>query len=250
MHFRFGEGMSTPSWCRRHGEKPAYSYDPPIEYASNDAAPADADRPGLLVVISGPSGVGKSTIVERLGQAWPFEFSVSATTRPPRPGEEAGTDYQFVNQAVFNVMVETDQFLEWAEYAGNLYGTPRRPVLSALAEGRNVLLGIEVKGAVQVMDGYNQVVTIFIMPPSIEELEQRLRGRDDTDDTAIKGRMAVVEMEMAVGRDRFQHRVVNESVEAAIGQIVGILERESASYAGESSARAPHIIDPQGDDAA
>jgi guanylate kinase len=175
-------------------------------------------------VISGPSGVGKSTIVDRLQDAWPFEFSVSATTRAPRAGEDPGVDYHFVNRSVFAAMVDSDRFLEWAEYADNLYGTPRRPVFDALDAGRSVLLDIEVNGAVQVMDSYDAAVTIFVMPPSIEELEARLRGRQDTDDTAITGRMAVAEMQMAVGRERFDHLVVNNDVEAAVGIIVRILE--------------------------
>lgn len=197
------------------------------QHSSTSSAESEAPASGLLVVISGPSGVGKSTIVSRLEEAWPFEFSVSATTRPPRPGEEPGEDYHFVNRAVFTAMIDSDQFLEWAEYADNLYGTPRRPVVSALHEGRNVLLDIEVKGAVQVMEAYPDAVTIFIMPPSMGELEERLRGRKDTDDEAIAERLAVAEMQMGVGRERFGHQVVNENVDSAIGDIVRILEAAS-----------------------
>lgn len=125
-------------------------------------------------------------------------------------------------------MVEDGLFLEWAEYANNLYGTPRRPVLDALEQGRNVLLDIEVRGAIQVMEAYPGTVTIFVMPPSVEMLEERLRLRKDTDEAAIRGRMAVVEMQMAVGWDRFDHQVINADVEAAITQIVGILEAENS----------------------
>ncbi len=183
-------------------------------------------------MVSGPSGVGKSTIVDGLALAWPFRFSVSATTRAPRPDEEHGVDYYFVNRAVFTAMVDSDQFLEWAEYADNLYGTPRRPVMEALGEGHYVLLELEVQGAVQVMEAYPEATTIFIMPPSREVLEARLRGRRDTDDVAVEGRLAVAEMEMAIGRDRFKFQIVNDDVEAAIQRIVRILGAESPQDSG------------------
>ncbi len=181
-------------------------------------------RQGRLIVISGPSGVGKSTIVDRLAEVWPFEFSVSATTRAARDHEVPGEDYHFVSRAVFQAMIDTGQFLEWAEYAGHLYGTPRHAVTESLDRGDTVLLDIEVNGAVQVMEAYPEAVTIFIMPPSVEELEERLRGRNDTDESAIAGRMAVAEMQIAVGRERFDHRVVNDDLETAIATIVRILE--------------------------
>ena len=209
---------------RDEGEPTRMAPDP----TTSDGASGDGPHRGQLVVISGPSGVGKTTIVDGLGRCWSFHFSVSTTTRPPRPGEEAGVDYDFVNRAEFQAMVEGGQFLEWAEYANNLYGTPRRPVLDALEQGRNVLLDIEVRGAIQVMESYPGTVTIFVMPPSVAMLEERLRHRKDTDEAAIRGRMAVAEMQMAVGWDRFDHQVINADVEAAITQIVGILEAENS----------------------
>ena len=183
---------------------------------------------GRLVVISGPSGVGKSTVVDGLRDVWPFEFSVSATTRPPRADEVAGEDYHFVNRDVFEAMIDSQQFLEWAEYAEHLYGTPRRPIVEALEAGQNILLDIEVKGAVQVMEAYPEVCTIFLMPPSMEVLERRLRGRNDTDQSAIEGRLAVAEMQMAVGRERFQHRLINEDVSATIRAIRRILSSDQS----------------------
>ncbi len=183
----------------------------------------NSPEPGRLVVISGPSGVGKTTVVDGLEQVWPFEFSVSATTRPPRPGEVPGEDYHFVNRDVFRAMIDAGQFLEWAEYADHLYGTPKRPVEEALAEGRNIMLDIEVKGAVQVMEAYPKVTTIFLMPPSMAVLEQRLRGRNDTDPAAIEGRLAVAEMQIVVGRERFQHQIVNEDVDTTVAAIRRIL---------------------------
>lgn len=183
----------------------------------------NSPEPGRLVVISGPSGVGKTTVVEGLEEVWPFEFSVSATTRPPRPDEVPGEDYHFVNRDVFRAMIDAGQFLEWAEYADHLYGTPKRPVEMALAEGRNIMLDIEVKGAVQVMEAYPEVTTIFLMPPSMAVLEQRLRGRNDTDPAAIEGRLAVAEMQIAVGHEHFQHQIVNEDVDTTIAAIRRIL---------------------------
>ena len=207
--------------------EPHFSTNSPDPSAPGGASEGDSD-PGLLVVISGPSGVGKTTIVEDLAERWPFHFSVSATTRPARPDEADGVDYYFVDRDMFRAMIDTGQFLEWAEYADNLYGTPRQPVHDAIDAGRNVLLDIEVNGAVQVMEAHPETVTLFVMPPSLEQLEDRLRGRQDTDERAIAGRMAVAEMQIAVGRDRFAHQVVNHDVEAAIAQIVRILEgRES-----------------------
>ena len=200
--------------------EPRFSKNSPEPPASDDAAT------GRLIVVSGPSGVGKSTIVDGLAKAWPFKFSVSATTRAPRPDEESGIDYHFVNRAVFSAMADAGDFLEWAEYADNLYGTPRLAVLEALELGDNVLLDIEVQGAVQVMEAFPDAVTIFVMPPSMSELEQRLRGRQDTDESAIEGRMALAEMQITVGHERFGHQVVNDDVETAIQRIVRILELE------------------------
>ena len=199
--------------------------------SSPSPEPTDASTvPGQLVVVSGPSGVGKSTIVEGLRTSWPFHFSVSVTTRPAREHERDGVDYRFVTREEFTNLIEAGALLEWAEYAEHLYGTPRAAVVDTLAIGTNVLLDIEVNGAVQVMQAYPEALTIFIKPPSLEVLKARLRGREDTGEYAIEGRLAVAEMQMAVGEDRFDYQVVNDAVETAIDRIVRILTAPNPPY--------------------
>ena len=132
---------------------------------------------GLLIVISGPSGVGKSTVVKGLRDRLPFHFSVSATTRKPRNGETDGIEYFFVSDAEFERLLEDGQLLEWAEYSGRRYGTPRGPVIAELEDGHHVLLDIENLGAMQVKRAYPKAVTVFLAPPSRSELERRLRSR-------------------------------------------------------------------------
>jgi len=135
---------------------------------------------GRLIVVSGPSGAGKSTIVNALADRHPFFFSISATTRTARPGETDGVEYHFVDRDEFVRMRDTGRLLEWAEYSGNLYGTPRAPVLERIAAGDDVLLDIEVMGAVQVKASFPEALTVFLTPPTLEELERRLRSRGDT----------------------------------------------------------------------
>jgi guanylate kinase len=176
-------------------------------------------------VIAGPSGAGKSTIVRGLLHLRPFRFSVSATTRPPRPGEIDGVHYQFVPVEDFRRMVEDSQLLEWAEYGDNLYGTPLIPVLNVLDLGEDMLLEIEVNGAQQVREVYPDATMIFIRPPSLGELERRLRARGDTDEVSISRRLDIAADELAVAEQLFDHVVVNDDVDQAMNDVLDILDR-------------------------
>ena len=150
-------------------------------------------RRGLLIILSSPSGAGKTTIARRLLAADPLiRFSVSATTRPPRPGEVDGREYHFVDRATFEAMAERGDLLEHAEVFGNLYGSPRAPIEAAMAEGRDTIFDIDWQGGQQVRNSAlgQEVVSIFILPPSIAELDRRLRGRGQDSDAVIRGRMA------------------------------------------------------------
>ena len=177
---------------------------------------------GKLIVISGASGVGKGTVLGKMMEKRKdFSFSVSATTRPPRPGEEDGVHYYFVTKERFEEMIAQKAFLEYDAHAANYYGTPRGQAEEKMEKG-HVLLDIDPKGARQVKDAAADAVLIFIMPPSMEELERRLRGRGDTPEDQIKLRMerAVWEMEQ---RHWYDHVVVNDEVERCTDEILNIL---------------------------
>lgn len=177
-------------------------------------------RRGLLVVIAGPSGVGKGTVHARLRQALAdTELSVSATTRPPRPGERDGVDYHFVTAERFDELIATDALLEWAEYAGHRYGTPRVPVAAAVAAGRVVLLDIELQGALQVRDHDPDALLVFLLPPSFAELEHRLRSRGTESDAAVERRLARAREELAAAY-RFDIEVVNDDLERCVEEVM------------------------------
>jgi guanylate kinase len=174
-------------------------------------------------VVSGPSGAGKSSVVAGLAERLPFHFSVSMTTRSARPGEVDGRDYRFVDRGRFLAARDAGELLEWAEYSGCLYGTPRGQVERRLAAGEDVLLDIEMLGARQVKAAFPAALLIFIAPPSLEVLEARLRGRGDTGDEQIARRLAAAASQIEEARARFDHIVVNDDLGRAIAEVAGIL---------------------------
>ena len=186
---------------------------------------------GKLLVISGPSGAGKSTVVfKAIEGREDICFSTSVTTRSPRPGEVDGREYFFVNFERFREMVENDELLEHAEYVANRYGTPRAYVEQRMAEGMNVLLDIEVQGARQVRKKMPEAVLIFIAPPSIEELERRLRGRGTDTEAAIEGRLSRARQEFQEA-DFYDYLIVNDDVEKAAAKLNAIIEAEHCRFA-------------------
>ena len=184
-------------------------------------------RRGILFIVSSPSGAGKSTIARKLLAAEPgLEMSVSATTRAPRPGEVDGRDYHFVTVDRFREMVAANEFLEWAHVFGHRYGTPRAPVDKALGEGRDVLFDIDWQGAQQLyQQAGGDVVRTFIFPPSMEELERRLRARRTDSDDVIDGRMARAAGEISHW-DGYDYVLVNDDADACFKQVRTILGAE------------------------
>ncbi len=176
-----------------------------------------------MIVISGPSGVGKSSIVDGLENVMAFVFSVSATTRSARPGEQDGVDYFFIDDDDFRRRVAAGEFLEWAVYNGKHYGTLREQVLAHLDQGHDVLLDIEVQGARQVRRAYPEAIMIFIAPPALATLEDRLRGRGDTSEPDIARRIEIARSEIESAAGLFDHIVVNGDLTIAIAEVVGIL---------------------------
>lgn len=187
-----------------------------------------ADGPGLAVVLSGPSGAGKSTVCRLLAERYGYELSVSATTRPPRAGEQHGRQYAFVTGEAFQDMVRRGDFLEWSEHFGNQYGTPLAAVQNALEEGRVILLEIDVMGAVQVRKRLPGAVSIFLTAPGNDEGERRLRVRATDGAEAIRSRLERAGMETAA-QNRYDHRVVNDDLERTVEQIHRLIERKAST---------------------
>ncbi|MGH8871033.1 MAG: guanylate kinase [Acidimicrobiia bacterium] len=178
---------------------------------------------GRILVVAGPSGSGKSSIVRDLLERLDVEFSVSSTTRLPRPGERHGVHYDFISRRDFDAMIANDELLEWAEYNNRFYGTPAAPVDEAIAAGRDILLEIDIQGARQVRERRPEAVMFFIAPPSLEELEKRLRRRGDTSEEDIEERLEIAESETAEAPTLFDHIVVNENLDQAVDDMVGLI---------------------------
>lgn len=186
---------------------------------SNEASP----KRGKLIVISGPSGTGKGTIVRRLLQNRNAELSVSCTTRAPRDGEVDGKDYHFLTPELFEHMEAEGGFLESAEVFGHRYGTPRANIERTLAEGRDVLLEIDVQGAMQIKERFPEAVLVFIKPPSEEELRRRLTSRGTETEEQIRERLGKAQAEIAQA-DNYDYVVVNDDLAGALAEIGGILD--------------------------
>jgi guanylate kinase len=180
-------------------------------------------QPGRLIVITGPSGVGKGTLVRRLLSRNPsLSLSVSATTRAPRPGEVDGKEYYFLDRTDFEKKIADGQLLEWAEYAGNYYGTPRGAIEAGLGEGKTILLEIELQGARQVRESFPDATRIFILPPSFGELERRLRGRGKDPEDAIARRLDRAREELNASNE-FDREIVNDDLETATAAIERVI---------------------------
>jgi len=189
----------------------------------NSAMTRECQQPGRLVVLTGPSGVGKGTLVRSLLQRHPeLNLSISVTTRSPRPGEVQGKHYYFVSRSHFEQMIAQGKLLEWAEFAGNYYGTPREPVEEQIRNGKWVLLEIELEGARQVRRTYPDALRIFILPPSLMELEQRLRGRGQDSEEAIARRLRRAQEEINAASE-FDVEIINDNFEAAVNRIEAAL---------------------------
>ena len=181
-----------------------------------------------VYVVSGPSGSGKGTVLKALKARPDVFYSVSATTRAPREGERDGVDYHFITKEKFLEWIKQDEFLEHAEYVGNYYGTPVTPIKENLAGGKDVIVEIEVQGFLQITKKLPEAVTIFIMPPSMEELERRLRGRGTDSEEKIIGRLETARKEMTYA-DEYDHIVVNDELDRAVSELLAIMgknERE------------------------
>ncbi len=183
-----------------------------------------SSRTGHLFIVSGPSGAGKGTLVRELRSRVPdLWVSVSVTTRAARPGESDGVHYTFITDAEFDALVDNDGLLEWASVHGNRYGTPRAAVEQAIADGRQVILEIDPQGAFQVRSAIDRSVLVFIMPPSIEELKRRLKGRNSETREQVDVRLRTAQRELElVGR--YDHVVINDDIKRATDELVSIID--------------------------
>ena len=181
---------------------------------------------GRLYIIAGCSGVGKGTLLKLFREKNPdIKLSISATTRQPRQGEEDGVSYFFITKEEFQESIKNNEFLEWAEFSGNFYGTKKSFVEKTLAKGQNLILEIEVQGAKQVKEKMPDAVTIFIMPPSLEDLEARLRGRKTEDEATIQKRLSAAAREIEAGKN-FDYRIVNDDIDDALDVMQKIFDSE------------------------
>ena len=200
----------------------------------------NSPRKGLLLILSSPSGAGKSTLARRL-MDWDtsLRFSVSATTRAPRAGEENGREYYFKSRANFQEMVRAGDMLEHAEVFGNLYGSPRAPVEAAMAAGRDTIFDIDWQGGQQIRNSAlgRDVVSVFVLPPSIAALDARLRGRGQDSDEVIAGRMQKSQSEISHWAE-YDYVIINRDIDAAFDELTTILQAERMRR-----DRQPHLAD-------
>lgn len=189
-----------------------------------------AAKPGLLIVLVGPSGVGKSTISRRLAERLNVSYTVSVTTRPRQPGDENAKTYEHVDKSEFFRRLDNDEYLEYAQVYGDYYATPKRPALDHLDAGRDVLLEIDFQGAMQVRYHYPDALLIFVLPPDEQTLLQRLtdRGRDSADDIQKRFRQAKREIHMAKGSRAFDYMVINDDLDRAVEEIARIIRQKRA----------------------
>ena len=187
--------------------------------------------PGLAVVVSGPSGSGKTTVCRLLEERYGYDLSVSATTRPPRPGERDGAAYRFITREAFAEGVRNGEFLEHSEHFEHLYGTPRIPIEEALAAGRVVLLEIDVNGAAQVRKRLPEACCIFLRAPDADETEKRLRQRRSDREGAVQARLKRGDMEMAM-KIGYDCEVVNDSLDATVKKVHDVIEAEARKRNG------------------
>jgi guanylate kinase len=184
-------------------------------------------HPGLLLALSAPSGTGKTTLARRLvARVRGAEFSISVTTRPRRGGERGGVDYHFVDPRTFQRRIDQGELLEWAEVHGHFYGTPRRPAERALRTGAVILFDIDVQGGRSIQRLYPEAVLVFVLPPSLRELERRLRRRGTEGPDTIRRRMLAARAEIEEGLASYDYLVVNDDVDRALGQLEAIITAE------------------------
>ena len=194
---------------------------PPTGAPRSEGAPVSGH--GRLFILSAPSGAGKSTLCRHLRDRFPeLRYSISHTTRRPRKGEKDGLDYHFTSRPVFEEAIRQNRWAEWADVYGNYYGTSAVFIDRCLESGLDVLLDIDVQGARQILARYPQSVTIFILPPSLEVLEKRLKARGTDSPEVIAQRLRSARAEMAQ-KDMYRHVIVNDDLETAVGELIGIL---------------------------
>ncbi|WP_058301657.1 guanylate kinase [Gorillibacterium timonense] len=193
---------------------------------TNSSQLAQTKERGILIVLSGPSGVGKGTVCSALRERTSdLIYSVSATTRIPREGEREGVNYFYRTKEQFLSMIEKDELLEWAEYVGNYYGTPKEFVVKTLEEGKDIILEIDVQGALTVKQKFPEGVFLFLLPPSFDELESRIIGRGTESEEVIADRMVAARYEMELVK-HYDYAIVNDQVDLACSRIQAILTAE------------------------
>lgn len=190
------------------------------------------DKKGILVVVSGFSGAGKGTIMKRLLEEYPenYALSISATTRAPRPGECHGKEYFFVSEETFEKMIQKDALIEYARYVSNYYGTPKEYVLEQLGQGRDVILEIEIQGALKVKEAYPDTLLLFVSPPDAGELKKRLVNRGTEDEATIDSRLKRA-FEEAQGVEQYDYFVINDDLEECVQEVHSIIKNEQIGRA-------------------